>query len=340
MTSISKPPSGFAHDAAPVTPTSASPAGPALGSLTTVDVRTIWPHEAQHFTPWLARNLDRLGAALGIDLELQGTEAECGDFSLDLLAHDVTNDRVVVIENQLEETDHDHLGKLMTYAAGYEAGSVIWIAPRFREEHRQAIDWLNQRTDPETNFFGVLVEVLRIDDSKPAVDFRIVAMPNAWQKDIARAKASTQPTAREEALRAFFQALIDELRDVHHFTNAKKAQPQGFYQFASGTSRVTYIATFGKNQRLRAELYLDFPEQAKNKAIFDALYAEAAKYDARMGEKLSWERLEDNRSSKVAVYRPGSIDDDEESLAQAKAWFIDRLLRLKSTFQNAVEALV
>lgn len=149
-----------------------------LGRLEQVDLREAWPNEAINFTPWLAENIDHLGDALGLDLEVREQEAAVGPFSLDLLVHDVNGDRPVVIENQLDATDHDHLGKLLTYAAGYDAHVVIWIGKTFREEHRAALDWLNSRTGESTSFFGVVVEVWRISSSTAAPHFSVVASPN------------------------------------------------------------------------------------------------------------------------------------------------------------------
>src|ERR1700675_3039065 len=137
---------------------------PDFGELKPVDIRGLWPNEARDFTPWLADNIERLGAALGMDLEVSAREADIGDFSLDLLAKDLGTGRHVVIENQFGTTNHDHLGKLITYAAGIDATAIIWLTEAVREEHRQALEWLNRRTDAEIHFFAVVVEVMRIDE--------------------------------------------------------------------------------------------------------------------------------------------------------------------------------
>ena len=125
-----------------------------LAKIEKVDLRAVWPDEADDFTLWLQDNIDQLGAALGMDIEVQEREAAVGRFSLDLLAQD-GNGRPVIIENQLEATDHDHLGKLLTYAGGHDAEVIVWIAKEFRDEHRAALDFLNSRTGEDTEFFGV-----------------------------------------------------------------------------------------------------------------------------------------------------------------------------------------
>ena len=299
-----------------------------LGQLEKVDVRKIWPNEATDFTPWLAENISLLGNALGMELEVEDLEASVGDFSLDLQARDLGRNLPVIIENQLTDTDHDHLGKLLTYAAGFDAGVVIWLAKSIREEHRQALDWLNQRTIEDTEFFGVVVQVLKIGDSKPAVDFRMVAFPNEWRKG----KTVTRISPKMEAYRNFFQKLIDILREEHRFTNARVGQPQSWYTFSSGISGLLYGACFSLGKRIRTELYIDRGDGDTNKEIFDRLHEHKQAIQEELGEALEWERLDDKRASRIAVYRDGSIENDDAKLEELRNWAVDRLLKFKEIF--------
>jgi hypothetical protein len=148
--------------------------------LSNVALRDAWRHEAQSFTPWLAQNIDHIAEAVGRQLELTGTEVPVGSFSADILARNLQDDSVVLIENQLETTDHTHLGQIMTYLAGLEAKTVIWIAPSFREPHLSAIRWLNQHTADGFAFFALRLRVVRIGDSPYAPIFEVVEKPNNW----------------------------------------------------------------------------------------------------------------------------------------------------------------
>jgi len=302
-----------------------------FGELKKVPLRDVWSHEAIDFTPWLATNIEALGDALGLELELIEREASFGDFSLDLLAKDLGSSRTVIIENQLTQTDHDHLGKLLTYAAGFNASTVIWVSEIVRDEHRQALEWLNQRTDTETQFFAVVVEVLKIDDSKPAFNFKPVVFPNEWQKS-KKQKTTANTSSKGEKYRAYFQALIDELREVHKFTGARIGQPQNWYSFSSGIQGVVYSAVFAQGGKARAEIYIDQGDQEKNKLLFDALKDEEEEITANYGNPLEWERLDEKRASRIAIYRDGMIESSDSELEEIRKWQIENLLQIKQVF--------
>src|SRR5699024_2637582 len=155
-----------------------------LRRLEVLRIRDVWANEASNFTPWLLDNADVLSEALGMDLALDVAEHPVGDFSLDLTGTDRRNGESVIIENQLEESDHKHLGQIMTYAGGTEATNIVWVATRFREEHRAALEWLNERTDERTRFFAVTIELVRIGDSMPAPRLTLVVRPNDWGKQV------------------------------------------------------------------------------------------------------------------------------------------------------------
>src|SRR5208282_3544871 len=157
-----------------------------LGRLERIELRDIWISEATDFTPWLARpeNLEVLGSTLGIDLELEAQEKVIGPFRADILCKDIGSDHWVLIENQLERTDHLHLGQLLTYAAGLQAVTIVWIAAKFTDEHRATLDWLNQITGNKFRFFGLEVELWRIGTSPAAPRFNIISKPNDWSQSV------------------------------------------------------------------------------------------------------------------------------------------------------------
>jgi hypothetical protein len=307
-----------------------------LSSIKRVDLRNVWPNEAADFTPWLAENISALGDALGMDLALQEKEAAVGGYALDILATDVNGNRPVIIENQLEVTDHDHLGKLLTYAAGFDANVVVWLTREFRDEHRQALDWLNQRTGEGTAFFGVVVELWQIDGSRPAPHFNLVAAPNDWRKESVSKAATRGPSPsseRDERYRQFFQELIDTLREEHRFTGARKGQPQSWYSFSAGYGqKVTYGASFTGDKQARTEVYIDAHDADSNLKILRNLEEYKAQIESELGQPLEWQPLENRRACRIEALMAGSIDDDEETLSKIHDWMVANLLGFKKVF--------
>ena len=303
-----------------------------FGELKRVQLREIWSHEANDFTPWLAENIEALGDALGLELELTDKEASVGDFSLDLLAKDLNSSRTVIIENQFSQTDHDHLGKLLTYAAGHDASTVIWISETVRDEHRQALEWLNRKTGIDTQFFAVVVEGLQIDDSRPALDFKPVVFPNEWQKS-QRQKASTNTSPKFEKYREYFQGLIDELRETYNFTRARISPLQNSYEFTYGVPGIYYYAWFTGDSRVGAALRIK--HEIGN--LFGALKDQSAHIHVKFGRELEWDLAETTLRSTISVYRDGRIESSDSELEEIRQWHIKNLLRLKEVFTPEIE---
>ncbi len=312
---------------------------PDIAKLEPVDLRHVWEHEANDFTPWLADNLDRLGEALGMDLELVQTEAPVGAFSLDIQARDANGDRKVVIENQLEPTNHDHLGKVLTYAAGNDADVIVWVVKDFRDEHRQALDWLNQRTNEQTEFWGVVVRAVRIGDSAPASVFEIVSRPNTFRKIRVSSGASGAQSASRQAYFAFWPRVIDRLREDFELTSRRESTTASWIAFSSGIPGVGRNLSFSR-QGARVELYLDRGDKELNESLFDFLSRHQEQLDDAMGEAFDWERLDKARACRIALYLRGrGVSDADDRLNETADWMVARYLRLKEQVVPIVKKL-
>lgn len=304
-----------------------------LGRLKPVAVRQVWPHEAADFTPWLLTNDDVLAEALGIEVQLTAAEHRVGGFGLDLLGHDLTHDAVLIVENQLEGTDHSHLGQLLTYAAGTDAATIVWIATQFRDEHRQALDWLNQHTGEDVRFFGVELTAVRIGGSAAAPLLRLVAEPNDWQKTTKAAARSTQSTsARAELYREYWAAYLARVHaDQPTWTSARKPQTANWMSQPSPLPCSIISVSFAQGRRLRHELYLDSSTDDDLVGIwFDHLVAHRDVLDATYGAQLSYEELPDRRASRIADYREDASVDDVDRHDEFIDWHVDAGVRLRA----------
>lgn len=313
---------------------------PQLGKLTREDARSVWKHEALDFTPWVRANIDALSEALGLELELPESEVPVGDFSCDVVAQEVGTGHRVIIENQLEPTDHGHLGQLLTYAAGLDARVIVWIAPQYRPEHRQAIDWLNANTGEELVFFGVEVELLRIDNSPYAPHFKVVSLPNDWQKAVKRRNV-TQPSDRGLARQQFFADLIALYKQRFPSQRiANKASVHNWLSIASaGRTGFAFNVVFGRDALMRVELYIDVGDGVANKEAFDALQAQREAIEQEIGETLSWERLDNARASRIAAHHAGQVTDTAPLRDEHLNWCATMVNKFRLSFENRVKQL-
>jgi Domain of unknown function (DUF4268) len=301
-----------------------------LGRLEPVDPKSIWPHEAHDFTPWLLSNGDRLSEALGIDLELEASEHAVGGFSLDLVGRDITNDAVLIVENQLATTDHSHLGQVLTYAAGTGASTIVWIATAFREEHRQALDWLNETTGERTHFFGIELQVVKIGSSANAPLFNVVVQPNDWQKQV---RAGTQAGATSEkgaAYVGFWRLLLDRIHSEHpEWTNATSRGPYNWLEMKAPIKGAKISNSFAQHDRLRHELYIDTGDGDRNMEIFDHLRDRRQQVESEYGRVLTWEELPGRRSCRIADYKDGCSIVDSDRHEEFVDWLLDAGERLR-----------
>ena len=307
-------------------------------TLSPVNIRDVWPDEAADFTPWLGDNLHLLGQALGLDLELVETEAPTGAFSLDVLATDTGRRCTVIIENQLDRSDHDHLGKVLIYASGHNADVAVWISGEMRDEHRQAIDWLNQRTGADTEFYGVEVRAVRIDGSRPACLFDVVARPNETRKAVVD-RGRPEQTEDRERNRLFWEGVLDQLRDVHGLTNRRDVSTGIWQGVPSEIPWIHYNTWFDAGGKAYVQFSLEFYDKDVNKLLFDRMEVEKREIEARFGQPLDWERLNQLKSSRLSLSRPATLDDSEEALNATREWMVDSVVRFSQKVMPLVKTL-
>lgn len=259
-----------------------------LGRLEKVDVRSEWNDEARDFTPWLAEeNLDLLEDTLGIDLELEATEKSVGPFDADILCKDTVEDQRVLIENQLERTDHNHLGQLLTYASGLGAATIVWISDRFNDQHRSALDWLNDNTDEGINFFGLEIELWQIEGSPPAPKFNVVSKPNDWSDQVSSAARNQELSEVKQAQLEFWTEFREYLDENNSVVSARKPRPQHWMDFAVGDSRVHLSARVNtQDESMGVNLAL----KKRPEALFQLLKGEKEKIENEIGLELDWHR--------------------------------------------------
>jgi len=305
------------------------------------NLREVWEREATDFTPWLARpeNLELLAEALYLEqLTLEATEHDVGRFSADIVARDA--DGLVLIENQIEATDHRHLGQILTYLAGLEeAATVVWIAQRFLEEHRAAIDWLNANTVDRYSFFGIEIEVFQINDSALAPHFNVVAKPNDWSRGVgSRIKSieSATPNPLRQMYLEYWSGLHDYLVQNEKMIRPPKPLPQQWLTFGVGRAGFYLNAVFQREQRrIRVELIIN----GADKAAFRALEVSQDDIARDFGFSLAWDEMPGRKSSRIALYRDDVDMADRNTWADQFRWYAEQVKNFRRVFTSRIRAL-
>ena len=301
-----------------------------LGKLEEVDIRKVWPHEQYDFSKWLAteENIKELGDALNLSLTDVETEKFVGNYRCDILCKDEITGKMVLIENQLEPTNHDHLGKIITYASGLDAAVVVWILASARDEHARAIEWLNKHTDDEISFFLMEVHAYKIGDSDPAPQFKIIEQPNDFVK-IVKAVSKNSDMNESQKNRLEFWTQFNEVVDSQGKPfNKRKATTDPWYNVAIGSSDASIsIDLVNKEHKIRVSLWIN-----DNKDIFDALFQRKDEIETALGFGLEWNRLDNKKASYICTYIKGLDFKKQDNYPMLMEQIVDLVLKMRNVF--------
>ena len=295
------------------------------------DLRKVWPHEALDFTPWLSQeeNISLLSDAIGIDITVDETESNVGDFNVDIFASETGTDRKIIIENQLEETNHDHLGKLITYASGKSADLIIWLVKHAREEHKAAIEWLNNHTDEKIGFFLCEIKLYQIGASEPAVKFEVIEKPNDWTKEMKKKESVTETQQqRYDYWVAFQDYALKNDEFAKHFKRRASTYDH-WMNFAIGSSECHLaINQIQKRNELILELYID-----NSKELFHQLYEHKTEIENDLGFDLDWRELPEKKASRILITKKVNFNNRNKWQEQFD-WLIEKILKMRAAFKK------
>ena len=305
-----------------------------LGKLQEVDIRNLWNHEQYDFSEWLskAENLELLNEAIGLTLSEVEKEVYVGSYRCDLVGTDETTGDKVIIENQLEMSNHDHLGKIITYASGLDAKVVVWIVKEAREEHRSAIEWLNNNTPEKLSFFLIEIHAYQIGDSLCAPKFEVVEKPNGFIKN-AKTQSGSGDYNKSQGERIEFWTRFNEvLVERGKPFNVRKPTTDHWYDIAIGTSEAHVSLTLvNKDGCVGVELYIN-----DNKDLFDKLYAQKDEIEQKLGLDPEWQRLDGKKAARILYRMPGLNFDDHSNYDSLMNEMIDKAVLFSTVFKKYV----
>ena len=306
----------------------------AIGKLEEVDIRELWKHEQYDFSEWLSKkeNIENLNEILGLTLVDISKETYVGSYRCDLFAKDETTGIKVIIENQLEMSNHDHLGKIITYASGLDAKVVVWIVKEAREEHRSAIEWLNNNTNSNVNFFLIEIHAYKIGNSDNAPMFQVIEQPNDFIKNNKSTNSSDTMNKSQSQRVEFWNQFNNVLVERGKPFNVRKATTDHWYNVAIGTSDAHIdITLVNKDSVIGVELYI-----TDNKELFDKLYQKKDEIEADLGLKLDWRRLNNSKASRIVTFIKGLNFDDHSNYNELMNKTIDLAVLMRDTFKKYI----
>ena len=306
----------------------------AIGKLEEVDIRELWKHEQYDFSEWLSKkeNIENLNDILGLTLVDISKETYVGSYRCDLFAKDETTGIKVIIENQLEMSNHDHLGKIITYASGLDAKVVVWIVKEAREEHRSAIEWLNNNTNSNINFFLIEIHAYKIENSDNAPMFQVIEQPNDFIKNNKSINSNDTMNKSQSQRLEFWNQFNNVLVERGKPFNVRKATTDHWYNVAIGTSNAHIdITLVNKDSVIGVELYI-----TDNKEFFDKLYQRKDEIENDLGFKLDWRRLNNSKASRIVTFIKGLNFDDHSNYNELINKTTDLAVLMRDTFKKYI----
>lgn len=302
-----------------------------IGRLIEVDVRELWKHEQYDFSNWLVKdsNIEYLNEILGLTLIEVDKEINVGPYRCDIVATDETSGLKVIIENQLESTNHDHLGKIITYASGLDAKVIVWIVREAKEEHRAAIEWLNNYTSSEIDFFLIEIHAYKIGDSNPAPKFEVVEKPNDFVKRSKNKDDGELNTSQTERL-IFWTQFNEKILSKGKPFNLRKPTTDHWYDVAIGTSAAKIaVDLVNKENCIVIELYIH-----SDKELYDSLFEKKNEIERELDMHFEWDRLDSKKASRIKHYIHGLDFENHSNYDQLMSEVIDKVIRMKTVLRR------
>ena len=302
-----------------------------IGRLIEVDVRELWKHEQYDFSNWLAKdsNIEYLNEILGLTLIEVDKEINVGPYRCDIVATDETSGLKVIIENQLESTKHDHLGKIITYASGLDAKVIVWIVREAKEEHRAAIEWLNNYTSSEIDFFLIEIHAYKIGNSNPAPKFEVVEKPNDFVKRSKNKDDGELNTSQTERL-IFWTQFNEKILSKGKPFNLRKPTTDHWYDVAIGTSAAKIaVDLVNKENCIVIELYIH-----SDKELYDSLFEKKNEIERELDMHFEWDRLDSKKASRIKHYIHGLDFENHSNYDQLMSEVIDKVIRMKTVLRR------
>jgi hypothetical protein len=305
-----------------------------LGKLKLIAPRKKWEHEAHDFTPWLAEHIEELNEALGLELEVENTEVAAGLYSADILAKDIGTNKYVVIENQLGKTNHDHLGKSITYASVLDASTVIWIATDFTEEHQKALDWLNDHTTEDISFYGVQLELWQIEDSKPAVRFNVISKPNLAVRQAAKVKVDEELSDKRKMQLDFWIKFAEKLGKTNKVPSVQTPQAAYWFNVTLGKSNIHLSNTCNTNtDTVSVRVYI---QNKISDTMYPFLENKKTEIEEKIGQILSWNPNNAPRDKVITLSHKTDFNN-EAKVEEALNWMVEYTIKFREVFSKIIK---